>query len=77
MKSLRSAFTEIRNAACILGLLVSVIPATAQTNDIPNRLIDYQTFLAKAGEVGRLRAERRTGRARGAGAAGTSPRSSR
>jgi hypothetical protein len=43
----------------IVGLFVFVAGANAQTNPIPNRLIDYQTFLTKAGEVGRLRMERR------------------
>jgi hypothetical protein len=33
--------------------------ASAQTNAIPNRLIDYDTFLARAAEVGQLRATRR------------------
>jgi len=30
-----------------------------ETNKIPNRLVDYDTFLANAGEVGKLRMERR------------------
>jgi hypothetical protein len=33
--------------------------AGAETNNIPNRLVDYDTFLAHAAEIGRLRAERR------------------
>jgi len=42
-----------------LALTISLSHASAQTNTIPNRLIDYPGFLATAGEVGRLRAERR------------------
>jgi hypothetical protein len=33
--------------------------ATAQTNDIPNRLIDYPTFLTNAVEVAQLRSQHR------------------
>jgi hypothetical protein len=39
--------------------LFSALAARAETNNIPNRLIDYDTFLAHAADVGRLRAERR------------------
>jgi hypothetical protein len=44
---------------CALGL--SALATVAQTNSdsIPNRLIDYNSFLAGAAEVGRLRAEHR------------------
>jgi rhodanese-related sulfurtransferase len=59
MKNLRATFMQIRKPAQIFGLFLSIVAANAQTNAIPNRLIDYQTFLTKAGEVGRLRAERR------------------
>jgi len=39
--------------------LLSVAIAHAQTNSIPNRLVDYDTFLAHAADIGRLRNERR------------------
>ena len=45
--------------AVALGCLFSALAARAETNNIPNRLIDYDTFLAHAADVGRLRAERR------------------
>jgi hypothetical protein len=41
------------------AMVLSASAALAQTNDIPNRLIDYDTFLAHAADVGRLRSERR------------------
>lgn len=40
-------------------MLLTGAAALAQTNNIPNRLIDYEGFLASAAEVGRLRSERR------------------
>src|SRR5689334_1982303 len=40
------------------GMLIAT-EANAQTNNIPNRLIDYDAFLAHATDVGRLRSERR------------------
>jgi len=43
--------------ACAALILSSA--AFAQTNNIPNPLIDYDTFLAHAADVGRLRSERR------------------
>ena len=39
--------------------VLGAVAARAETNNIPNRLIDYDTFLAHAADVGRLRAERR------------------
>ena len=45
--------------AVALACLFSALAATAETNNIPNRLIDYDTFLAHAADVGRLRAEHR------------------
>src|SRR5882762_5070046 len=39
--------------------LIAAFAARGETNNIPNRLIDYDTFLAHASEVGRLRAEHR------------------
>ena len=59
MIRLHSPFSKIRKSAHLVALLFSVAAANAQTNAIPNRLIDYETFLSKAGEVGMLRAERR------------------
>ncbi|HWX20522.1 MAG TPA: rhodanese-like domain-containing protein [Candidatus Binatia bacterium] len=46
-------------AAMACAVVLSALPAYAQTNNIPNRLIDYNTFLAQAADVGRLRSERR------------------
>jgi phage shock protein E len=46
-------------AAMACAVVLSALPAYAQTNNIPNRLIDYDTFLAQAADVGRLRSERR------------------
>jgi hypothetical protein len=42
-----------------LALLFFALNAYGQTNNLPNRLIDYDTFLTNAVEVGRLRAQRR------------------
>src|SRR5258706_7781433 len=41
------------------AVVVSALTAYGNTNNIPNRLIDYETFLAHAAGVGRLRDERR------------------
>jgi len=43
----------------VLAGLLAVFAARGETNNIPNRLIDYDTFLAHASKVGRLRAEHR------------------
>lgn len=45
----------------ILGcsIVLSALAVIGQTTNIPNRLIDYDTFLAHAADVGRLRNERR------------------
>src|SRR5215471_1748797 len=43
--------------AAPLALPIPVVHA--QTNSIPNPLIDYDTFLVRAAEVGRLRIEHR------------------
>src|SRR5436190_7035935 len=43
--------------ACALSVPAAGVGAT--TNSIPNRLIDYDTFLASASEVGRLREQHR------------------
>lgn len=42
---------------CVVPLSAGL--AHAETNEIPNRLIDYNGFLVHAAEVGRLRCERR------------------
>jgi hypothetical protein len=45
----------------VLGLVASLASfgAMAQTNEIPNRLIDYPTFLTNAAEVAQLRSQHR------------------
>jgi phage shock protein E len=43
----------------IITVAVLAGPTFAQTNAIPNRLIDYETFLAHASDIGRMRMERR------------------
>lgn len=48
-----------RAAVVICALGLSALTTVAQTNSIPNRLIDYNGFLTGAAEVGRLRAEHR------------------
>jgi rhodanese-related sulfurtransferase len=47
------------NLAVTSAVLLTSVAAPAQTNNIPNRLIDYDGFLATAADVGRLRSERR------------------
>lgn len=42
-----------------LGVLLICLSATAQTNNIPNPLIDYPTFLTNAAEVAQLRSQHR------------------
>jgi phage shock protein E len=59
MKTLFNASHRLNQAALICAFTLSGLAGFAQTNPIPNRLIDYNTFLAQAGEVGRLRNERR------------------
>jgi len=54
------AFLRNNKAASIIcGLGLSALASVAQTNSIPNRLIDYNGFLTGAAEVGRLRMEHR------------------
>jgi hypothetical protein len=43
----------------MFGWSFSSFAAGAETNAIPNRLIDYDTFLAHAADIGRLRAGHR------------------
>jgi hypothetical protein len=45
--------------ALLCGFISCAQELPADTNDIPNRLIDYNGFLTGAAEVGHLRAERR------------------
>ena len=45
--------------AMVCMVAFSGLAGYAETNNIPNRLIDYDTFLAHAADVGRLRNERR------------------
>ena len=40
-------------------MMPSALVIQAETNSIPNRLIDYEAFLKHAAEVGRIRSERR------------------
>jgi hypothetical protein len=48
-----------RGPVILLASALLALAAHAETNNIPNRLIDYDTFLAHAADVGRLRAQRR------------------
>ena len=45
--------------AVACAIAASLMVASGETNNIPNPLIDYDTFLAHATDVGRLRNERR------------------
>jgi len=45
--------------AVACAVVSTVLAASGETNNIPNPLIDYNTFLIHAVDVGRLRAERR------------------
>ena len=45
--------------ALVFAWTLCAFAARGETNNIPNRLIDYDTFLAHAADVGRLRAEHR------------------
>jgi len=47
------------NLAVTGAVLLTGLTGYADTNSIPNRLIDYEGFLASAADVGRLRSERR------------------
>jgi len=49
----------LRYTAVLFAAAVSVLAAYCETNNIPNPLIDYDTFLVHAADVGRLRNERR------------------
>jgi phage shock protein E len=55
MKMTCALIQWLNRTAMACTLTISAVAAGAATNDIPNRLIDYNTFLASAGEVGRLR----------------------
>ena len=43
----------------LVGLCALTSLSYAQTNQIPNRLVDYDTFLVNAQEIGRLRNQRK------------------
>jgi hypothetical protein len=49
----------LRGAVMMCAVAISATTGGAATNNIPNRLIDYDAFLASAGEVGRLREQHR------------------
>jgi phage shock protein E len=51
------SFTQNTAALCLTVFTASA--GLAQTNSIPNRLIDYPAFLAQAAEVGRVREQHR------------------
>jgi hypothetical protein len=59
MKTLCKPVRVLIKGATGCAVVLSAFAAYAQTNKIPNRLIDYDTFLAQAADVGRLRTERR------------------
>jgi hypothetical protein len=59
MKKQRKGAKGFSKLAFACFLTVSTLAASAQTNNIPNRLIDYDTFLTNAASVARLRNERR------------------
>jgi hypothetical protein len=57
---IKSKFFRTNRAAVVIYVVgLSTLATFAQTNSIPNRLIDYNAFLTGAAEVGRLRAEHR------------------
>jgi hypothetical protein len=45
--------------ALVCVVVSTVLASSGETNNIPNPLIDYDTFLVHASDVGRLRSERR------------------
>ncbi len=49
----------VSKIALVWVITVSALAGYAETNGIPNQLIDYDNFLAHAADVGRLRKERR------------------
>ena len=59
MKKKFNPVRRISNLAVACASLLSAVIAHAETNAIPNPLVDYDTFLVHAADVGRLRAERR------------------
>jgi len=58
MRKMRISVCNVK-ALTMWAVSLAAGSAFAQTNAIPNRLIDYETFLALASDVGRLRMERR------------------
>ena len=59
MKRRCTAIRQFKAAVLICASLFATLVVQGQTNNIPNRLVDYDTFLAHAADVGRLRMERR------------------
>jgi rhodanese-like protein len=59
MKKLSRTPRALMKAGFVCAAALLLHFAHAETNNIPNRLIDYDTFLAHAADVGRLRNERR------------------
>ena len=59
MKNLLKKTRRIWKVAMTCALAGCGLLSHAQTNGIPNPLIDYDHFLAQAAEVGRLRDQRR------------------
>jgi hypothetical protein len=59
MKNSCKLARAFRNSVLACASILSALAAYADTNAIPNRLIDYDTFLSNAAVVGRLRNERR------------------
>jgi Rhodanese-like domain len=59
MKTHCTLVRRLGSAAIACTLTACALAAAAQTNNIPNRLIDYDAFLARAGEVRQLRERHR------------------
>jgi hypothetical protein len=59
MKTLLISSPCLTRTAFLCAFTLTGLTGFGQTNPIPNRLIDYKTFLAQAGEVERLRDARR------------------
>jgi hypothetical protein len=59
MKTETIFFRTYRAVVIICALGFSTLATIAQTNSIPNRLIDYNSFLTGAAEVGRLQTDHR------------------
>ena len=55
----RHFIATISKPALIFGLGLLAVATQAQTNKISNPLVDYDTFLSHAADIGKLRSERR------------------